>query len=78
MRSGDVLNVVTRVMRLTRGKLMKQPNWDEWQASKYLQLDQYDAQGMFGPLDGGYVSVPFGVDVRHEGLGRAKESTVGM
>ena len=48
MRSGDVLNVVTRVMRLTLGKLMKQPNWDEWQASEYLQLDQYDAQGMFG------------------------------
>jgi hypothetical protein len=48
VRSGDVLNVVTRVMRLTRGKLLKQPDWDEWQASKYLQLDQYDAQGMFG------------------------------
>jgi len=27
---------------------MKQPDWDEWQASEYLQLDQYDAQGMFG------------------------------
>jgi hypothetical protein len=46
--SGDVLNVVTRVMRLTRGKLLKQPDWEEWQASEYLQLDQYDAQGMFG------------------------------
>ena len=48
VRSGDVLNVVTWVMRLTRGKLMKQPDWDEWQASEYVQLDQYDAQGMFG------------------------------
>ena len=48
VRSGDVLIVVTRVMRLTRGKLLKQPDWDEWQASEYLQLDQYDAQGMFG------------------------------
>ena len=46
--SGDVLNVVTRVMRLTRGKLLKQQDWDEWQASEYLQLDQYDEQGMFG------------------------------
>ena len=46
--SGDVLNVVTRVMRLTRGKLMKQTDWDEWQASEFLQLNQYDAQGMFG------------------------------
>jgi hypothetical protein len=49
VHSGEVLNVVTRVMRLTRGKLLKQPDWDEWQASEYLQLDQYDAQGMFGP-----------------------------
>ena len=48
VNSGDVLNVITRVMRLTRGKLLKQPDWDEWQASEYLQLDQYDAQGMFG------------------------------
>ena len=46
--SGDVLNVVTRVMRLTRGKLRKQPDWDEWQSSEFLQLNQYDEQGMFG------------------------------
>ena len=46
--SGEVLNVVTRVMRLTRGKLIKQHDWEEWQASEFLQLDQYDAQGMFG------------------------------
>jgi hypothetical protein len=45
---GGVLNVATRVMKLTRGKLIKQPNWDKWLESKYLQLDQYDAQGMFG------------------------------
>jgi hypothetical protein len=35
-------------MRLTRGKLIKQPDWNEWQESEFLQLDQYDAQGMFG------------------------------
>jgi hypothetical protein len=45
---GEVLNVTMRVMRLTRGKLLKQPDWNEWQMSKYVQLDQYDAQGMFG------------------------------
>ncbi len=28
---GDVLNVTTRVMRLTRGKILKQPDWHEWQ-----------------------------------------------
>jgi hypothetical protein len=45
---GEVLNVTTCIMRLTRGKLLKQPDWNEWQMSKYVQLDQYDAQGMFG------------------------------
>jgi hypothetical protein len=45
---GGVLNVGTRVMKLTRGKLMKQPDWDEWNASEFLQLDQYNKQHMFG------------------------------
>jgi hypothetical protein len=35
-------------MRLTRGKLLKQDDWSNWQDSEFLQLDQYDAQGMFG------------------------------
>ncbi len=48
VESGDVLNYVTRVMRLTRGKLTLQDNWSDWQHSEYLQLDQYDKQGMFG------------------------------
>jgi hypothetical protein len=40
---GEVLNVVTQVMRLTRNKLLKQPDWNEWQDLEFLQLDQYDA-----------------------------------
>ncbi len=35
-------------MKLTQGKLLKGPNWDEWQGSEYLQLNQYHTQGMFG------------------------------
>ena len=35
-------------MRLTRGKLTQQDDWSDWQHSEYLQLDQYDTQGMFG------------------------------
>ena len=35
-------------MKLTRGKLLSQNDWTDWQDSEYLQLDQYDAQGMFG------------------------------
>jgi hypothetical protein len=46
--SGQVLNVVTWVMQLTWGKLLKQPDWDEWQALEFIQLDHYDSQGMFG------------------------------
>jgi len=45
--SGDVNNYTTRVMRLTRGRLLKQDDWTDWQDSEYLQLDQYDSQGMF-------------------------------
>jgi hypothetical protein len=31
-----VLNVVTRVMKLTRGKLIKQLDWQDWLASEYV------------------------------------------
>ncbi len=48
MDNGGVLNVVTKVMKLTRCKLLQQSNWNDWQASKFVQLNQYDAQGMFG------------------------------
>jgi hypothetical protein len=46
--SGEVLNYTTRVMKLTRGKLLRQDDWADWQESEYLQLNQYDCQGMFG------------------------------
>ena len=34
--SGEVLNVVTRIMHLTRGKLLKQHGWEEWQVLEFL------------------------------------------
>jgi hypothetical protein len=40
--------MVNRVMKLTRGKLLKQPDWCDWQESEYLQLNQYYDQGLFG------------------------------
>jgi hypothetical protein len=40
--------MVNRVMKLTRGKLLKQPDWSDWQESEYLQLNQYYDQGLFG------------------------------
>jgi hypothetical protein len=33
---GDVCNCTTRAMRLTRGRLLKQDDWTEWQESEYL------------------------------------------
>ena len=48
VRSGEFLNWVTFGMKLTRGKLPKGTDWDEWQKSERKQLDQYETQGMFG------------------------------
>jgi hypothetical protein len=45
---GNVRNVVTMVMKLTWGKLMKQDNWTKWNESKHLQLNQYNKHFMFG------------------------------
>jgi hypothetical protein len=44
----DVQNVVTKAMKLTRGKLLKQDDWTEWNESEHLQLDLYNKQFMFG------------------------------
>ena len=45
---GGVLNRVTHANRITRGKLMKQDDWSYWEASEFLQLEQYVKQLMFG------------------------------
>ncbi len=44
----SVLNYVSKAMKLTRGKLLQQQDWSDWQDSEYLQLNQYEDQGMFG------------------------------
>ena len=53
---GDVLNCVTKAMKLTRGGLLQMEDWNDWLDSEYLQLNQYHRQGMFGdpvaPKDG--------------------------
>ena len=46
--SGDVRNYTTKVMRLTRGRLLQQTDWSDWQHSEYLQLNQYYDQKCFG------------------------------
>ena len=44
----DALKYVALAMRLTRRKLLKQDNWNNWSDSEFLQLDQYELQVMFG------------------------------
>ena len=34
---------------LTHTALQKRPDWDKWEKSEFLQLDQYGRQDMFGP-----------------------------
>ncbi len=45
---GNVLNTTTKVMKLTRGKLLQQQDWNDWQESEYLQLNRCKDQAMFG------------------------------
>jgi len=40
VHDGDVLNCVTKAMKLTRGKLIQQTDWSDWQDSEFLQLNQ--------------------------------------
>ncbi len=48
MWDGGILHYTTKAQRLTQGKLIKQDNWSDWNGSEFIQLDQYEAQGMFG------------------------------
>jgi hypothetical protein len=48
IKSSNIHNYTTRIMRLTRGWLLQQNNWSDWQHSKYQQINQYDNQGCFG------------------------------
>ena len=48
IKDGGVVNGIGLAYKLTRGKLLIAPDWDDWRQSEYTQLDQYDKQGMFG------------------------------
>jgi hypothetical protein len=68
VNSGDVLNYTTCIMKLTRGKLLKRDDWSDWQNSEFLQLDQYNAQAMFGdPVAARWrCDLSFSLDIRHK------------
>jgi hypothetical protein len=48
VEDGSVLNYVSKAMKLKHGKLLQQQDWSDWQDLEYLQLNQYEDQGMFG------------------------------
>jgi hypothetical protein len=48
VEDGLVLNYVSKAMKLTHGKLLQHQDWSDWQDLEYLQLNQYEDQGMFG------------------------------
>ncbi len=48
MWDSKVLHYVTKAQQLTQGCLILQDDWHEWNSSEYTQLDQHEAQGMFG------------------------------
>jgi hypothetical protein len=81
--SGDVLNVVNQVMKLTCGKLLKQADWNNWQESKYLQLNQYQDQGVFGlpqtvDTDTAIFPLVWRYNVKAQGIRRLQKSTMRM
>ena len=43
-----VMNSVSNAVKLTRGKLIKVDDLNDWRDSEYKQLDYYEEQGMFG------------------------------
>ena len=46
--SVDSLSLSKRKSKLTRRKLIKCSDWDDWESSEFKQLDQYFEQGTFG------------------------------
>ena len=48
LRGGIVPKSKRRSEKLTRRKLQRQEDWDDWKKSEILQLDQYEKQKMFG------------------------------
>lgn len=44
----DSRSYTSNATRLTRGRLLRQVDWDEWREAEHLQWDQYEKQGMLG------------------------------
>jgi hypothetical protein len=47
MWDGGILHYITKAQFLAQGILIKQDNWSDWNGLEFIQLDQYEAHGMF-------------------------------
>ena len=79
---GECRSLISNATRLTRGKLMKQPDWDEWSKAEKLQWDQYEEQGMLGvpiPLPHGTArfNIVWQYGVKHDGRKKARATCDG-
>ena len=79
---GECRSLISNATRLTRGKLMKQPDWEEWRTAEKLQWDQYEEQGMLGtpiPLPNGTArfNIVWQYGIKHDGRKKARATCDG-
>jgi hypothetical protein len=79
---GGASSCISNATRLTRGQLLKQPDWDEWSDAEKLQWDQYEAQGMLGtpcPLPEGSsrFNIVWQYDIKQDGRKKARATCDG-
>lgn len=79
---GCAHSCVSNATRLTRGRLMKQLDWDEWSRAEKLQWDQYEAQGMLGtpcplPVGSSRFNIVWQYDVKQDGRKKARATCDG-
>ena len=79
---GECRSLISNATRLTRGKLMKQPDWEEWSNAEKLQWDQYEEQGMLGtpiplPTGSARFNIVWQYGVKHDGRKKARATCDG-
>ena len=82
VENGGVTSCISNATQLTHGRLLKQPDWDEWSSAEKLQWDQYEAQGMLGtpcPLPEGSsrFNIVWQYDIKQDGRKKARATCDG-
>jgi hypothetical protein len=82
VEDGGVQSCISNATRLTRGRLLKQPDWNEWSDAEKLQWDQYEAQGMLGtpcplPTGSSWFNIVWQYDIKQDGRKKARATCDG-